>query len=339
MTFYGCIMRFVQVLTNEEITTLKACVAHHNTSRCRMRAHSVLLSGRGYKMKEIADIYDSDYGTVSLWLQAWESNGIAFIHDAPKNGRPNKLTEDEQQKILEIMKKEPRSIKHAVAVVRDEFNKDISTDTVKRLLKSLGQTWKRIRTSIKMFRNEKEFAQSKLELEELQTQYKTGVIDLQYFDESGFCLTPIVPYAWQPIGETIEIPASHSKRINVLGFLDIQCNLTPFVIEGIVDSEIVMSCFDAFCETIEKPTWIVIDNARIHTSAKFKAKRLEWEEKCLYLFYLPAYSPELNLIEILWRFIKYQWMPFSAYLSFGNLLNSLLEILKNVGTKHSITFA
>jgi len=32
--------------------------------------------------------------------------------------------------------------------------------------------------------------------------------------------------------------------------------------------------------------------------------------------YLPAYAPALNLIEILWRFMKYYWLPFSAYTSF-----------------------
>jgi hypothetical protein len=37
----------------------------------------------------------------------------------------------------------------------------------------------------------------------------------------------------------------------------------------------------------------------------------------LIIKYLPPYSPELNLIEILWRFMKYYWLPFSAYMFFG----------------------
>jgi transposase len=32
----------------------------------------------------------------------------------------------------------------------------------------------------------------------------------------------------------------------------------------------------------------------------------------LIIKYLPPYSPELNLIEILWRRIKYTWLPFSS---------------------------
>jgi hypothetical protein len=40
---------------------------------------------------------------------------------------------------------------------------------------------------------------------------KSKELDLYYFDESGFSLTPCIPYAWQPVGEVIEVPSSRSK--------------------------------------------------------------------------------------------------------------------------------
>ena len=48
-------------------------------------------------------------------------------------------------------------------------------------------------------------------------------------------------------------------------------------------------------------------------------KMLNYPAQCRQ--YLPPYSPELNLIEILWRRIKYTWLPFSAYAC----LNALSE--------------
>ena len=54
--------------------------------------------------------------------------------------------------------------------------------------------------------------------------------------------------------------------------------------------------------------------------------------------YLPSYSPELNLIEILWRFIKYYWLPFSAYTSFQCLCTAVEDILTRFGTDYKITF-
>ncbi|KAA6323078.1 hypothetical protein EZS27_027452, partial [termite gut metagenome] len=54
-------------------------------------------------------------------------------------------------------------------------------------------------------------------------------------------------------------------------------------------------------------------------------------EKEVLIFFLPVYSPELNLIEILWRRIKYQWIPFDAYGCFENLiLNCYQDIFNNI---------
>lgn len=65
----------------------------------------------------------------------------------------------------------------------------------------------------------------------------------------------------------------------------------------------------------------------------------EWERKGLNIKFLPPYSPEFNIIEILWRFIKYDWLPFSAYLSFKNLVGEVDNVLRNIGTKFKINFA
>jgi transposase len=51
-------------------------------------------------------------------------------------------------------------------------------------------------------------------------------------------------------------------------------------------------------------TIIVLDNYSIHKSHQVKAKEKEWQKKGLYLFFLPTYSPELNLIEGEWYQIK-----------------------------------
>ncbi len=56
------------------------------------------------------------------------------------------------------------------------------------------------------------------------------------------------------------------------------------------------------------------------------------------LHWLPPYSPELNLIEILWRKIKYEWLPPRAYLGFNHLQSELQSILDQFGSKYTITF-
>ncbi|WP_052303070.1 transposase [Dysgonomonas gadei] len=76
----------------------------------------------------------------------------------------------------------------------------------------------------------------------------------------------------------------------------------------------------------------------IHRSKLFKNKIKEWVKDDLYICFLPPYSPELNKIEILWRFIKYRWLPFETFVNFKNLKERLKFVLENIGTKCSVNF-
>ena len=166
-----------------------------------------------------------------------------------------------------------------------------------------------------------------------------GECDLWYFDGSGFCLTPCVPYAWQPRGSVIEIPTSmHNRRLNVLGFLTRHQALFPYVIEGCVDTSVVVECFEQFSQQLKKKAYVLLDNASINKSREFIRHIPTWVKRGLIIKYLPPYSPELNLIEILWRFMKYYWLPFSAYMSFQCLLQSVEDILTRFGTDYTIDF-
>ena len=86
-------------------------------------------------------------------------------------------------------------------------------------------------------------------------------------------------------------------------------------------------------------TIVVIDNASSHTSKRFEACCEEWEERGLFLYFLPPHCPELNFIEILWRMMKYHWLPLSAYESFRCLVRHVHELLAQVGSRYTITFS
>jgi hypothetical protein len=114
------------------------------------------------------------------------------------------------------------------------------------------------------------------------------------FDGADFSLIPCVPYDWQLRGETLEIPSVHSQRLNVLGFLNLNGSFESYVFEGSIDSEVLIKCFDDYCQRMKKPALIVLDNAPVHKSAAFESRIESWEEQGLYLLFLPPYCPELN---------------------------------------------
>lgn len=96
---------------------------------------------------------------------------------------------------------------------------------------------------------------------------------------------------------------------------------------------------DRICDQIEKKTIVVLDNAPIHRSKKFKDKISEWEERDLYVFFITPYSPELNIIEMLWKQMKYYWLEFNAYNNYEALEDCINKILKLYGSKYVINYA
>jgi len=288
---------------------------------------------------EITTIYPVDRDTVATWIRKWEHDGPESLHDKPRSGRPPKLTPEEQQLAIAYIKEEPRSLKQVVERLTNKTEKRLSISSLKRLAKRGRLRWKRVRKSLKSLRDPAAFARCQRELEALQQQEDKGKLALYYFDEAGFALDPSIPYAWQESGTIIELPAMKYGRMNVLGFMNRKNDLHTYMFEESIHTGVVIACFDAFCKTIKQKTIVMIDNASIHRSEEFEDRIPFWKKQGLIIKYLPTYSPELNLIEILWRRIKYDWLPFSAYQCLNAMIEALEDILSHVGSKYQITFA
>jgi transposase len=333
------IVRYVRLLTESQRHTLAEIMKHDATPRARVRAHGILLSAQGMKIKEIAKIYQVDRDTVATWIKKWEQHGVASLYDKPRSGRPPKLTLAEQDLARQYIKEEPRCLKQVVERLRQKTAKRLSISSLKRLAKKARLRWKRVRKSLKSLRDPEEFTKCQRELEALQKQEDQGKIDLYYFDESGFTLDPYIPYAWQEPGTVIEIPATKGTRINIVGLMNRKNDLHPYMFEQSINTSVIVACLNDFCQKIKKKTMVVMDNSSIHTSEEFEDYIAQWKKKGLHIKYLIPYAPELNLIEILWRHIKYLWLPFSAYQCMEALREALEHILKEFGSKYQITFA
>jgi transposase len=309
--------KFVQPLTEEQREQLKEVMKSQSSQRTRRRAHAILLSERRYSIDQIADIYQTDRDRVSEWLDRWEQYQFDGLDDAPRSGRPPKLTEKEQRRAIKLTLKEPRSLRQGLTAIATTVGKLISRDTLKRILTAEDYGWKRLRRSLRSLREEAEFRAAHAELAALraQTLEPARQFALWYFAEAGFTLTPCVPYAWQKVGQTLELASTHSPRQNILGFFNLQHEFHSFAFAGPINTQPVVHCVNLFRQQLERPAVVVVDNAPLHTREDFAEQKRLWHEQGLAVKFLPPYGPELNLIEILWRKIKYEWLPLTGCLS------------------------
>lgn len=331
--------RFVTPLTAEEKESLDTIFKTHASHSARVRAQAILLSERQFSIDELAEIFNVTRNTVTEWLNRWAA--VRSVEDLPGRGRTPILNDEEQQEAIAILDQQPQSSRQALGQIAAQMGQTLSRDTLRRIAKKLGRSWKRVRHSKRGQRDEVDFQASKAELAALETEAReTGEFAVADADEAGFALGTVVPSASQPVGETIELPArDDSSRLNVFGIFNRQNELYSMVFESAITSEIVVACLHDYSLNLSEPTLLVIDGASIHVSKEFEACLASWAARDLFIYVLPGYSPELNLIEMLWRMIKYHWLPLAAWQSFKLLSKYLDEALSQVGSKYQINFA
>jgi transposase len=166
-----------------------------------------------------------------------------------------------------------------------------------------------------------------------------GKMDLFYGDESGFSLSPEIPYGWQVVNQPIRMKTAQSKRLNLFGLMARNNDLEAYMYEGSATSDLIIAFINDFAQRVVKKTTIILDNATVHRSKKFREKLVDWAALGIDIIYLPTYSPHLNIIETLWRKMKYEWLRPKDYESLDTLEAAIDNIILNFGTEIAINFS
>jgi transposase len=176
-------------------------------------------------------------------------------------------------------------------------------------------------------------------LGELERLAKLELIDLYYGDESRVSIDPCVPYGWQFKGESVFMPAAKGAGLNCFGLLSRANDLVFETTRQRITSQFIVEQLERLSFSIRKTTVVVLDNARVHKSKQVQERRRFWQERGLFIFYLPPYSPHLNIAETLWRKLKYEWLQPSDYVTADGLFYQVRQALAAVGSMLKIRFS
>lgn len=166
-------------------------------------------------------------------------------------------------------------------------------------------------------------------LKKLQQAAREGGVRLLYLDEAGFHGSPPVQRSWSPRSLPHQVEPNLHCRRSVIGALDFgQNTLNHAAHSGTIKAPDVEHFIDGvLARAADIPTVIVLDNASIHHGISEQTRQRWLFEHKTVLFYLPAYSPELNTIEIVWRHLKYRWR--SALTWTRETIDAELDVLLN----------
>jgi transposase len=173
----------------------------------------------------------------------------------------------------------------------------------------------------------------------LERLAKLELIELYYGDESRVSMEPCVPYGWQFAGENVFMPAAKGVGLNCFALLTRANDLLFEATHQRVTSQFIVEQLERLSFAIKKTTVVVLDNARVHKSKQVAERRPFWQERGLFIFYLPPYSPHLNIAETLWRKLKYEWLQPADYATADGLFYQVRQAMAAVGSMLKIRFS
>ncbi|MEJ7662882.1 MAG: transposase [Hymenobacter sp.] len=336
-------------LTPDEVTTLDACSHHARHPRQRRRAQAVL--GRPpprQTLNQLAAFFAVRYATVHGWLTAWRDQAWQARLEGQRAGRPPSCPRRPKSERL------ARPGHPAVAALDSapapRFRRASCTiSTLRRMARAAGYAWKRCRRSLRSQRDPAAFAACRVPV--AGTAPGRGPrrggrglrrrMPLRRHEPP--CPTPGSAGA-SPGGDCRPCAAAAALRARLLA--GPRPRPAPAGLRagrGRSTADLFVLAVTDFAPLLDRPTVLVLDNASIHRAHVVRACHAEWAAKGLTLLFLPAYSPELNHIELLWHRYKHYWVrpkttKSSHLASFSADLDGQVEAIRLICVIGSIWF-
>lgn len=288
-----------------------AQVSRQAVGRVALRAHIVLLAGRGYSVPQIAAVHDCGQDVVRLWLHRYIEEGVRGLEDAPRPGRPR--THPLAGHIVDTQASQaPRCSGHVqscwtvgvlTAFLATRFHLTLSPSSIRRYLRAMGWRWARPRLAparqIDPEASEKEAALAAARVEAAQ-----GRAHLLYFDECDLHLLPVIRALWMK-GPRLRVPTPGTNRKRAFfGALDAASGAW-FAVDH--DRKLAVH-FVAFLRHIaatypEGPLYLALDNVMMHDAKVVRA----WlaANPRVQVLWLPKYAAhDANPVERIWGLMK-----------------------------------
>jgi transposase len=162
-------------------------------------------------------------------------------------------------------------------------------------------------------------------LEPLLEQAKAGKVKVFFVDAAHFVHGSYLGYLWCFVRCFIKSPSGR-RRFNVLGALDaITKEIITVVNETYINGQSVCELMEEIVKkNIGIPIKLIMDNAKYQRCDLVKAVA---EKLKIELIYLPSYSPNLNLIERFWKFVKKKCLYSKYYESFALFKNAIEKVI------------
>lgn len=290
-------------LTNKEKQELKRRIRLTKDRKTADKLRVIWFKSKGLKHEKIAELLNISINTVTDYVTQYLQGGLnALCHNNYKGSKPSLTLEQRNELKIELICNIYTSTEQVVIWVKNKYDVHYTTSGMRKLLKRLGFTYKknRLMPSKADPNAQKQFTDWFRKIRDT-----LGPDDRIYFCDAAHVIhNTEAGFGWSEIGNSHCIPSNSGRqRYNILGAYCTQTHENVFILtEKNINQDTMIELLGKLHKKHQKgQIYLILDNASYNRANRVK----NHAELCgITLKYQPAYSPNLNLIERLWKFMR-----------------------------------
>lgn len=294
------------------------------------RMHWLYLASLNYSSTQIARMLDLHRNTIRHYEQLYQQTGLPALRQLHYR-KPVSQLDAYQAQLTNLLQQQPcQSSRQAAQVIYQHTQLQRSPSRIRACLHRFG--FRPRRTAHQPAKADPLVQQTFLKqtLQPLLKRGQNGECHVFFMDSVHFLLAAVVSLVW--CLKRLVVPSASGRfRFNVLGAIHAHTHeFTALYNASYINAEVVCEFFRQLVEQwSDKPVFVVLDNARYQHCQRVN------EVACqlgIHLVYLPTYSPNLNLIERLWKLVKQEVLAGHYYESAQAFQEAILDCLHQLHT-------
>jgi transposase len=318
--------------TPQDIDSLHHERFHHPHPRVQEKMEAVYLKSRGLLHKEICRLSRISENTLRSYLRQFQEGGLERLKRLDFAQPRSALADHREAPEDHFRKNPPRSTGEAAAAIERLTGIRRGPTQVRKFLTGMGLKCRKLGMipAKADAAEQRRFLDDQLRPRLRQAERLRRVVC--FVDAAHFVHGPYLGYLWCFVRLLMRGPSGR-KRFNVLGAIDaVTHELTTVCNDTAINAEVVCELLRSLsARYVGLPLTLVLDNARYQRCALVQQLALELR---IELLFLPPYSPNLNLIERLWKFVKKEVLSCRYYEDFARFKAAIAECLDGVEGEH-----
>jgi len=320
-------------LPKEEIIALRAAHRRAKNKRDADRIKAIYSLAIGHTISQVASILMIDEETLRNYQKSYEEGGISALLKNNYNGSMCKLNDLEIESLkIELENSIYLTTQSVVEYVEKQFGIIYTQSGMRDLLHRIGYEYKKPKL---VPGNPDSEAQELFAAQYEEFMHKKASdVEVLFLDAVHPEHNTLAAYGWIKRGERRELKTNSGReRLNLHGAINAQTYQVTLIESETVNAESTIALLTAieYAYPYSRELYIILDNARYHYSKEVKEFL---EGRKIKLVFLPSYSPNLNLIERIWKFFKKKVLYNRYHENIDAFRKECINFFRNIGDYH-----